>query len=48
MTASKYPKAQAFLDAHPGTTVEEAIKILDFQIREIDLKLGGNNAEMES
>lgn len=33
MTASKYPKAQAFLDAHPDMDLDEAIAYLDRELR---------------
>ena len=42
-TSKYYPKAKAFFDKHPGITPRDAIKILDYEIREIDKKLGGNN-----
>lgn len=35
MITSKYPKAKAFLDSHPNMTVDEAIRFLDFQLKQI-------------
>ena len=32
----KYPKAQAFLDAHPNMSIDEAIKYLDNAIKKTD------------
>ena len=36
MNASKYPKAQTFLDLHPEMDIDEAIEYLE-------RKLGGND-----
>jgi hypothetical protein len=39
MHSNKYPKAKAFLDAHPGWTLDETLDFLDKEIDELNEKL---------